>query len=41
MEAMFTGTMTDAYSLKPSVKKSAVTMFTRFDTMSGRLGCQR
>ncbi|SVW28113.1 Uncharacterised protein [Klebsiella pneumoniae] len=34
---MFTGTMTDAYSLKPSVKKSAVTMFTRFDTMSGRL----
>ncbi len=36
-EAIFTGTMTDAYSLKPSLKKSAVTMLTRFDTMSGRL----
>ncbi|BAK11305.1 hypothetical protein PAJ_1225 [Pantoea ananatis AJ13355] len=34
---MLTGIMTDAYSLNPSLKKSAVTMLTRFDTMSGRL----
>ncbi len=34
---MLTGTITEAYSWKPILKKSAETMFTRFDTISGRL----
>lgn len=32
-----TGTMTAAYRLKPMWKKSAETIFTRFDTTNGRL----
>ena len=35
--ARSTGTITEAYSLKPMAKKSAETIFTRFDTTSGRL----
>ena len=35
--AISTGTITDAYSVKPSPKKSAETMLTRLDTISGRL----
>ena len=37
MLARFTGHITEAYSPKPIPKKSAETMFTRFDTTSGRL----
>ncbi|GKN19086.1 hypothetical protein NUBL17184_48500 [Klebsiella pneumoniae] len=35
--AISTGTITDAYSVNPRPKKSAETIFTRFDTISGRL----
>ncbi len=35
--ARLTGTITAAYSEKPSLKKSAETIFTRFETISGRL----
>ncbi len=37
MAAISTGTITDAYSVNPRPKKSADTIFTRFDTISGRL----
>ena len=35
--AISTGIITEAYSLNPSLKKSADTMLTRLDTISGRL----
>ena len=37
MAAISTGTITEAYSVNPRWKKSAETILTRFDTISGRL----
>ena len=37
MAARFTGTITEAYCVKPRPKKSAETILTRLETISGRL----